>query len=134
MKIKFIIVFLFFLFVKINSKFYDCEKLKSLISTSLDYQIPEGDDIGDYGDVELISLQIDDFNSFAEINITCSAYLDSINGIFIIPRKNLILDSSFNLNGLHLHSVPAGFYISKLKGINLNLNLINSFKNVFDLD
>ena len=129
-------MFYFFTFLlKLKSEFYDCDRLNNSIISG---EIILGDTKKIQPDYDylsfffyFISLQINDFNSFAEINISCSQYFNS-NMIEITPKKKLILDSSFNLKGLYLYTVPKTIYFSNLKGIDVNLNLINSFKFPYD--
>ena len=106
MKKILMLLFLFRSLVKLKSIVYDCDDLNKLVN--------------------YYSFEINGFNSFSEIIIQCSTYFKNINLIEITPNRALILDKSFNLNGLHLYLDSIHYYFSYLKGINLNLDLIGS--------
>ena len=80
------------------------------------------------------SLEINYFDSFAEINITCSALIQNVYFIHVNPMHKLILDKTLNLNGLNIGRSYNGnyFYFSNLKGINLNFYFKNALKPTFN--
>ena len=119
--------------IRLTNGTYDCDKLNSsmikidIIFTEGDTKVNEVDSF--IAHKTLISLQINNFNSFSEINIDCSIFFN-IDIIEITPKQKIILDSSFNINGLHLYQTEFVIYFfSNLKGINVDLNL---FKNTFN--
>ena len=114
MKKNLIFLLFFRLLSHLNGYIYDCDKINDSIDQSTRLRFLN------------TSFIINNFNSFSEINIECSAIFEHIDYIEITPKKALILDSTLNLNGLHLYKSPIFYYFSNLKGINVNLDLINS--------
>ena len=114
-------MFYFFTFLlKLKSEFYDCDRLNNSIISG---EIILGDTKKIQPDYDYLSF----FFYFISLQIN-----DNSDMIEITPKKKLILDSSFNLKGLYLYTVPKTIYFSNLKGIDVNLNLINSFKFPYD--
>ena len=92
-------------------KIYDCERLNSSIQTYTDTSTQ-------------ISLNINDFKSYAEINIKCNQSFDFINYIEVYSFEKLILNNSLNLNGLIISAkVKLGLYIYNIKGIDIKTNM-----------
>ena len=102
-----------------KSETYDCDRLNSSIVKNV-FFIKPFEESGK----EVVLLQLMIFNSFSEINLNCLIYFDYITGIEVIPKSKLILDSSFNINGLNLHPTEfVSFHFANLKGTDVNLNL-----------
>ena len=95
-------IYLFVSISGIKSEVFDCDRLNNSITEHKEYKKNQDADFSSLKLEISFALEINNFDSFAEINITCSTSIQNVYFIHVNPKHKLILDKTLNLNGLNL--------------------------------